>query len=288
MKVTIASFSGFCFGVKRAIGMADSLIEGKLQLEDTGNIYSFGEIIHNKQVVKKYSDSGMSPISMLAGAKKHDTVLIRAHGVAREIYSQAAEKNIKLIDATCPFVRKIHRIVERQSENGNDILVIGSAKHPEVIGIVGWCSQDVRVNVAETIDEVKISSQPVSVVIQTTFDQEKWNEMRPELKNRLENCTIFETICSATIDRQKAAAELAARSDLMVVVGDLMSSNTNKLYQLCSRYTKAVLIQNEDELELDEIDIDKIKEIGVIGGASTPDDVMERVVLKIQLRGEFK
>lgn len=275
MILTIAEFSGFCFGVKRAVGALDEIVA-------TGqkNAYTYGEIIHNKSVVCHYMQNGITPIkgmTELRKLKKGSKVVVRAHGVPKQFFAEAENLGLRVVDATCPYVSKIHKIVERESEQGKRIIVFGDPDHPEVQGVVGWSRNGATV--LKGLSDVVQSTEPCVVVIQTTFDRYAWGMMRPKVEELFPNATIYDTICSATDKRQNSARELAKRSDLMIVVGDTGSSNTKKLFKICEKFTDAILIENADQLVIDELK-DK-QRIGIIGGASTPDDVIDQVVLKI-------
>lgn len=282
MKVTIADYSGYCFGVKRAV----TIVEDMTKVSKIEPVHTFGEIIHNNNVVERFIDDGISPISDITEAKLGDTVIIRAHGAADYVYDYARENGIKIIDATCPLVGKIHNIVARQSAIGKDILIFGNENHPEIIGIAGKCKNGNSVTIVNDASELETSDKKIAVVVQTTYDIIKWEQQEKIVKQKFKNADIFNTICSATSDRQQSAVKLANNSDLVLVVGDKKSSNTNKLYELCKEITNTLFIDNEDDLAISELD--NKYSIGIIGGASTPDSLIEGVVAKIIGREENK
>ena len=223
-KVEVAKKAGFCFGVDRAVNITkDGIREGK-------KIATLGPIIHNKSVVDELSGLGVRIIDSPLEARKGETVVIRSHGIKKSDQDMLTENGIDFIDATCPFVKKIHNIVQDAYNNGQDIIIIGDKNHPEVIGINGWCNN--LAVVIETISEAENLSfneeKEVSVVAQTTFERELWKKITKIIKNTCKSAILFDTICSATNERQKYAASLAKESDVFVVVGGRHSSNTKK------------------------------------------------------------
>lgn len=268
MKVFLADHSGFCFGVREAVAKLDRIAgEG---------VYTYGDIIHNKFVVEKYRALGVKSADRIEDVPEGAALVIRAHGAPERVYEVAAEKKLRLIDATCPFVSKIHHIVRRASEAGRKVVVFGNESHPEVRGIVGWC-RDAAVfrDVAAAIpDEL-----PVTVVVQTTYDRKLFERSLERIKQLYPNAEVYNTVCRATEERQMSARKLAEESDLVVVVGDRNSSNTGELKRICTRYTETIMVEGEEELVEGKFS-DK-KRIGVIAGASTPDEIIEAVVRKL-------
>ena len=274
MEVVLAKSAGFCFGVKRAV---DTVYE----LGEKGEkIYTFGPIIHNEEVVKDLEKKGVAVIESREELAKltKGTVVIRSHGVAREIYEQIERQGLACVDATCPFVRRIHRIVEKESAAGKQILIIGNAGHPEVEGIMGWSVTPAIV--AETKEEMsKIEcdrEKPVCIVSQTTFNYNKFQELVEIFKERGYDISIVNTICNATEERQTEAKEIAAEVDAMIVIGGKRSSNTRKLYEICSREcANTCFIQTLDDLHLE---LPKsVRLVGITAGASTPSKIIEEV-----------
>ena len=231
MEVVLAKSSGFCFGVKRAV---DRVYE---QLAENKKIYTYGPIVHNDDVVADLEEKGVKVLNTKEELTEltEGSVVIRAHGVPKEIYEIMEQKNIECIDATCPFVKRIHKIVEKESAEGRRIIVIGNAKHPEVEGIRGWCKTSATVieSREEALQFNGSKDDKYCVVSQTTFNYKKFQELVEIFQKKGYDIIVANTICSATEERQKEASELAAKADVMIVIGGTHSSNTRKLYELC-------------------------------------------------------
>lgn len=268
MKVVVADYSGFCFGVRRAVLRLD-----KIASED---VYTYGDIIHNRTVTARYAGMGVKSVDDVECVPEGKTLVIRAHGAPRSVFEIAAGRSLNIVDATCPFVSRIHRIAEDAASRGRKVVVFGNAMHPEVIGIVGW-SGDVAVYPG--VEDAQPDASPVTVVVQTTYDREVFERSIPKLRVLYPDLEIHNTVCSATKDRQDAAKRLAQDSDIMVVVGDVNSSNTKELRKICSIYADTVMVQTEEELVMSKFE-DK-QRIGVIAGASTPDEVISAVIQKL-------
>ncbi len=272
-EITLAKTAGFCFGVKRAVDKAFELARSGV------DAVTLGPIIHNPQVVERLAQMGVPPVDSPDQAAPGQTVLIRSHGVPKKVYNLL--KNNPVVDCTCPFVAKIHRIVEEESAAGRAILVAGDPGHPEVQGIMGFSSSPVYTfrteqelqNILNVLHEN--GGKPISVVAQTTFHEILWRKFQQFIENHYTNAKIFDTICSATTMRQKEAVELAQQSDYMVVVGGKSSSNTLKLYEICSRFCETALVETKSEL--DKSQIFRHNRIGVTAGASTPADIIKEV-----------
>ncbi|MCR5715859.1 MAG: 4-hydroxy-3-methylbut-2-enyl diphosphate reductase [Lachnospiraceae bacterium] len=284
MEVQLAKSAGFCFGVKRAVDTVYEQIEIQKEAAAQGKnalpIYTYGPIIHNEQVVADLEEKGVRVIEDAAAlsALSEGVIIIRSHGVEKAIYDLIEEKHLTCVDATCPFVKRIHNIVQKESENGKQILIIGNAGHPEVEGIMGWCSS--KATVVETIDEMKSLQLPsdadICVVSQTTFNFNKFQELVEILESTHYNVSVANTICNATEERQTEAKELASRADVMIVVGGAHSSNTRKLYEICSKECATTyFIQTLSDLHLE---IPKsVRLVGITAGASTPNNIIEEV-----------
>lgn len=271
MNVTIANHSGFCFGVKRAAEMA--LVDYS---EDT---YTYGPLIHNEAFNERLRSKGIISEQSLEKIKGKNLIL-RSHGVKKSVYDQAKKYDINIIDATCPYVKKIHRIVEKAYLKGDKIIIIGDENHPEVIGINGWCNDEAFIIKKRNFLLKKINKfDSISVVCQTTFKMDLYMEIKEVLTKKYDNIVFYDTICSATKNRQESAIELAKKVDLMIVVGGKNSSNTNKLYELCSTYTRALFIQSYKDYDLS--DLTDVDSIGIVGGASTPDWVVDNILQKL-------
>ena len=274
-KVIVARTAGFCFGVQRAVDEVYAQIQKGVK-----PIYTFGPIIHNEEVVRELEDLGVAPISaeQLAGLRE-GTVIIRSHGVSRQVYEQIRSQGLHLVDATCPFVKKIHRIVDRSSGPDTDIIIIGNDGHPEVEGIKGWCHG--RVTVIGNEEEARnYQADPehfVCVVSQTTFNYKKFDKLVEILSGmRYIKMDVLNTICSATEERQQEAREIARRVDAMIVIGGSHSSNTRKLYEICqSECVNTYYIQTLKDLEVRRLL--SVSCVGITAGASTPKKLIEEV-----------
>lgn len=276
MEIIIAKSAGFCFGVQRAVDLAynESYKE---------NVFTYGPIIHNTQVVESLEKRGIKKVDNINTIKEGSKLIIRSHGVTLDVYNEAAEHNIDIIDATCPYVRKIHKIVERHSNNGDFVVVVGNKEHPEIIGIKGWAKNKsiVVTSVDELNNEMFDEKTLICIVCQTTYRRDKFEEIVDWIKNRFKSVTIYDTICNATSERQEEAVEISKKVDFMVVIGDKNSSNTQKLYEVSKKYCEnTVCIETADELELKNLKYSD--RIGITAGASTPDGTIEEVVVKMQ------
>jgi 4-hydroxy-3-methylbut-2-enyl diphosphate reductase len=278
MKIIVAEESGFCFGVKRAIDLAVNTSKDKKL------IYTYGDIIHNKQVVEDLKSKGIESVDDIEDLKG-ETVVIRSHGAPKSLLDKAEKIGVNIMDGTCPYVKKIHNIVFEHSNNGYTIIIVGDQKHPEVVGITGWCMGDVYV----VNSEDEINSLPfikkACIVAQTTIKYELWDMVLIKLYSQISELVVFNTICSATRDRQRAALDLSSKVDIMLIIGGKHSSNTKKLYELCfSRCDKSYHIETVDELV--NIDFTGCEKIGIVAGASTPDWIIKAIIYKIENEGE--
>ena len=274
MEVVLAKSSGFCFGVKRAV---DRVYE---QLAENKKIYMYGPIVHNDDVVADLEEKGVKVLNTKEELTEltEGSVVIRAHGVPKEIYEIMEQKNIECIDATCPFVKRIHKIVEKESAEGRRIIVIGNAKHPEVEGIRGWCKTPATVieSREEALQFNGSKDDKYCVVSQTTFNYKKFQELVEIFQKKGYDIIVANTICSATEERQKEASELAAKADVMIVIGGTHSSNTRKLYELCkSECENTYYIQTLADLQLELPN--SVELVGITAGASTPNKIIEEV-----------
>ena len=276
-QVIVAKSAGFCFGVRRAVELAEQ------EAARNQVIYSYGEIIHNTHEIKRLEALGVFTAERIEDIPDGSAVLIRAHGVAKAVYEAFEKKGCKIYDATCIFVSRIHRYVEEESAAGRRIIILGSRNHPEVLGIAGWCGNALVYETSEQLlEELDASGlapdTPVSVVGQTTLNRASWNISVKILKKRYTNCKIFDTICKATDERQKEARSLAGRSNCMVVIGDKKSSNTKRLYEMSASLCPRVLYI-EDAAELRKSDIEALRglTVGITAGASTPARIIKEV-----------
>ena len=275
-EVILARSAGFCFGVHRAV---DTVYE-RTGME---NVYTYGPIIHNDEVVKDLESKGaISDVAQLDGID-NATVIIRSHGVSKNVYESIKTKNYEVVDATCPFVLKIHRIVEQESKAGKQIVIIGNEKHPEVEGIKGWSVSPVYiVDSIEKAQNLELDrAKEVVVVSQTTFNYNKFQELVEIIKKKEYNICISNTICNATEERQNEARRIARRADAMIVIGDSSSSNTRKLYEICkTECQETFYIQTLSGLELDKLKSSDC--IGITAGASTPNNIIEEVYTNVR------
>lgn len=271
----ISKQGGFCFGVKRAIDLVEQALQ---QYEHP--IYTLGLIIHNQDVVDDLRSRGAIPIDSIDDAPNGSVVVIRAHGIAKDIFLRAEEKNICLLDATCPYVERIQKKAEDYSKQGYQIYVVGKAEHPEVQGICGWSTTPVIVlaNEAEA-DEIPFVEKAV-VLAQTTIRKELFEAVCKKIEKKVQKLKIENTICSATMNRQKEALEIAEQADQVIVIGGKKSSNTQELVRICQKKCKKVhIIENNRETILEKFPADDI--IGIITGASTPNWIMMEVVTRM-------
>ena len=274
-KVTVAESAGFCFGVDRAVKMVYS------ELEKNTKVATLGPIIHNQDVVNDMKAKGARIINSVDELESDETVVIRSHGVGREIYEQIAAKGNRMLDATCPFVSRIHKIAAEKTKQGYFVLIAGDASHPEVQGIVGHCDENCLVfkDDFELKDffekKIKNLKKKLAIVAQTTYNIVVWDECLNVIPKDDPDIEISDTICNATDTRQSDAAELAKASDIMLVVGGRHSSNTVKLYEVCSRYCKTYHIENSDELR--SLKLPDAEKIGITAGASTPAYIIKEV-----------
>ena len=273
-EIILAKSAGFCFGVERAVNKVYEEADGG------GSIYTYGPIIHNREVVADLEARNVHVVESEEEVRAlHDaTVIIRSHGVSRETDQLIRDSARKCIDATCPFVKRIHRTVETESAAGRKIVIIGNPVHPEVIGIMGWSSTPVTV--IQTAEEARNFSVPegkeVCVVAQTTFNANKFQDLVDILKEKSYNVICVNTICNATHERQSEAKAIAARADIMIVIGDRSSSNSAKLYEICRKECSDThFIQTWNDLHLTLTGAEKV--IGITAGASTPKNIIEEV-----------
>lgn len=280
MKITVAKSAGFCFGVQRAVDSVYKELE-----ENSGKIYTFGPIIHNEQVVEDLNKRGIEVIDTVEQLKKikEGTVVIRSHGVAKEIYDILEQQKLKMVDATCPFVKKIHNIVLDESNNGKTIIIIGNDNHPEVEGIKGWVNGEVIViNKEEQIEKLSLPEQTKACIVsQTTFNHNKFKYLVEIIRKKGYDITVVNTICNATHVRQVEAQKISSKVDGMIVIGGKNSSNTQKLYDICrNECENTFYVQTVKDLNLHELK--SLKSIGITAGASTPKNIIEEVRTECQ------
>lgn len=282
MEVTVAKTAGFCFGVKRAVEKVYDQI-GRTEKR----IYTYGPIIHNEQVVGDLREKGVEVIDSLEELKtiRNAVVVIRSHGVGKNVYEILKENDVEIVDATCPYVKKIHRIVEKQSAEGRKVLIIGSEDHPEVQGIKGW--GDERTVVIEDMDDfLKLQlpeNEKLCIVSQTTFNYKKFQDIVEKISKTRYDITVLNTICNATQERQVEARQIASQVDVMIVIGGKNSSNTQKLYEICRRECKhTYYIQTLEDFK-PEI-TGTVRSVGITAGASTPNQIIEEVHTNVRIK----
>ena len=272
MEIITAKSAGFCFGVNRAIEACYN------EIEKGGRIVTYGPLIHNKNVNKDLENKGVKSVDTLDGCEGA-TVIIRSHGVGKAVYDELERRNIHYVDGTCPFVKKIHNIVRKKRDEGYEIIIIGDGKHPEVIGINGWCD-----NSAITVDNVDDAQKLIlddekkyAVVVQTTFRESKYYDILKILKEKSKKITEGNTICSATEERQTEAVKISQNVDKMLVIGDKGSSNTQKLYEICRKNCRnTYYIETIEDLVLNNCKFND--KIGITAGASTPPAIIKEVI----------
>ena len=274
MEVILAKTAGFCFGVKRAV---EQVYE---QIESEKKIFTYGPIIHNEEVVKDLEKKGVRVINGVEELTNLEsgTVIIRSHGVSADIYDAVRDKNLECVDATCPFVKRIHKTVEKESLNGYQIIIIGNDGHPEVEGIKGWSKTPAVVieSREEAENFINRTNQKLCIVSQTTFNYNKFQELVEIFQKKGYDVSVANTICNATEERQTEAREIAGQADAMIVIGGTHSSNTRKLYDICREECEnTYFIQTLDDLHL--VLPKSARLVGITAGASTPNNIIEEV-----------
>lgn len=277
MELVTAQTAGFCFGVKRAVEQVYDQIEN-----GSKPILTYGPIIHNEEVVKDLKSRGVIVLdeNHLEDSKTDHTgtVVIRSHGVSRETYEKLKGLGYTVVDATCPFVKKIHRIVSEKSAEGYNVIIAGNPDHPEVRGITGWClSEWIVISEPEDIDNLPQNfRKKACVVAQTTFNHNKFQVLLAKLEKILYDRVVYNSICNATQERQVEARQIASSVDCMLVVGDRHSSNTQKLYEICLQECANTHFV-ETSHDLDDLWFEDAKRVGITAGASTPHKIIEEV-----------
>lgn len=274
VSITVAKTAGFCYGVERAVNMAYGAV-GKYQ-----RIYTYGPLIHNKSVVSDLESKGISVLEDLEAVSPGDAVIIRSHGVGRSVYQELEKKQAVIIDATCPNVKRIHKLVQECCENGQLVLIAGDKNHPEVQGILGYgdknCFVFANCEELETLlrKNYEIFKKGVAILSQTTYNIELWEECIGTAQG-YENVKVYNTVCRATSQRQQEAAELSTKCDTVIIIGGRNSSNTAKLHGVCSKNARCYLVEGVDEL--DGLDFSQTRSLGISAGASTPAYIIEEV-----------
>ena len=281
MKIIIGKTAGFCYGVRRAVN------ETKKELENSSEICCLGEIVHNKSVVKDLEERGITFVNDIDECK--GKVIIRAHGESKETYKKLKEKGIEIKDLTCPKVLKTHELAEEYIKHNYFIVLIGVQGHPESIGTLSFCGENSyllqdKSNIKEMVDKINESKlKDILILAQTTYNSKKFDDIVEEIKKELngKNIKIKKTICEATKIRQNETTKIAKEVDVMIIVGDKKSSNTNKLYDISKEFCKRTFfVQTAEELDIEELK--HTKKIGIMAGASTPEEDISKIIEKIK------
>ena len=283
MQVELAKSAGFCFGVSKAV----DIVKAEIIKKPDKPIYTYGPIIHNEQVVAELEADGVKALEKDEIDKAVPGIMIiRSHGVSRATEEELVAAGFTVVDATCPFVKRIHRTVQNNSEQGDKIIIVGDAAHPEVQGIMGWCMNDPYIiGDIKDADNIPYAKEDrITIVSQTTFNYNKFQEIVDYIGKKGYYINVVNTICNATEERQEAAARLADRADCMIVIGGAHSSNSHKLYEICKgRCDTTYFIQTLDDLHLELPSSASL--VGITAGASTPNKIIEEV--QKHVRNEF-
>ena len=282
MKVIVAKTAGFCFGVERAVNQVYDQIKN-----ENGPIYTLGPIIHNEEVVRDLEEKGVKVLNSENEilTLTEGTVIIRSHGVGKHIYDMLKAQGVQIVDATCPFVKKIHRIVQEQNLQGRRVIIIGDETHPEVEGIKGW--GDARTMVVKNEEQMEklpsFTGEKLCIVSQTTFNYNKFKDLVEKFEKKGYDILVLNTICNATQERQVEAERIASQVDAMIVIGGKNSSNTRKLYEICQKECKdTYYIQTLDDLNPESVN--SVRSVGITAGASTPKKIIEEVHTNVRIK----
>ena len=282
MEVIVAKTAGFCFGVERAVNQVYDQIK-----HGSGPIYTLGPIIHNEEVVRDLEEKGVKVLNSEneISALTEGTVIIRSHGVGKHIYDMLKAQGVQIVDATCPFVKKIHRIVQEQNLQGRRVIIIGDETHPEVEGIKG--GGDARTMVVKNEEQMEklpsFTGEKLCIVSQTTFNYNKFKDLVEKFEKKGYDILVLNTICNATQERQVEAERIASQVDAMIVIGGKNSSNTRKLYEICQKECKdTYYIQTLDDLNPESVN--SVRSVGITAGASTPKKIIEEVHTNVRIK----
>ncbi|MFI3313904.1 MAG: 4-hydroxy-3-methylbut-2-enyl diphosphate reductase, partial [Eubacteriales bacterium] len=287
MSVKLAETAGFCFGVDRAVEMVEQAVR------DGHNAVTLGPIIHNRHVVNHFADLGVREVAEPGQVPEGGTVIIRSHGVGRAVYDQLQNRDVTILDATCPFVKRIHQLVQEAEDDGRQPIIIGKPAHPEVAAIAGWCAHPLVFENPQELEkwlknDPKWKNFPLTMVSQTTNTEKEWESCRKIVKKQCTNGKIFDTICKATEKRQREAIALSKLCDAMVIVGDAKSSNTGRLAMICEEHCNVVsLVDNADELDMTLFS--NLNTVGITAGASTPSWIIKEVnnIMSEEIKNEI-
>lgn len=275
MRILTPKRIGCCFGVKRAIKLTeDALSNGK-------PAYIFGELVHNETITRELSKKGLRTVGGIGDVKEEGTLIIRAHGISPDARKKAEEKTLEIVDATCPIVRQAQVAAKKLEEEGYQVLIVGDKAHAEIKGILGHLNNEALVVSSHKEIDLKKLRQKVGLIFQTTHSTEFCKDVVAEVMKTAREVKVVNTICADIQKRQEDAVRLAKKADLMIIVGSRHSSNTNKLKKLCLKYNKNT-IQIETARDLTPARLKKVKSVGIIGGASTPDILIGEVRQKLK------
>ena len=282
MEVIVAKTAGFCFGVERAVNQVYDQIKN-----ENGPIYTLCPISHNEEVVRDLEEKGVKVLNSENEilTLTEGTVIIRSHGVGKHIYDMLKAQGVQIVDATCPFVKKIHRIVQEQNLQGRRVIIIGDETHPEVEGIKGW--GDARTMVVKNEEQMEklpsFTGEKLCIVSQTTFNYNKFKDLVEKFEKKGYDILVLNTICNATQERQVEAERIASQVDAMIIIGGKNSSNTRKLYEICQKECKdTYYIQTLDDLNPESVN--SVRSVGITAGASTPKKIIEEVHTNVRIK----
>ena len=275
MRIRIADHSGFCFGVKRAIKIAR-----EIRKQRKGKVSTFGDLIHNKRVVEELKREGIDSVDDISEIKE-GTIIIRSHGVSPAIIDELEKKQVEIIDATCPFVKRIQRLAKKIVDSGYELIIAGDPNHPEIRALIGYTNgEGIIINNLQEIKNLRKKSKR-AIIAQSTQDINFFKEIVSKFIDITNELRVLNTICDSTRIRQKSTSKLASEVDIMFIVGDKKSSNTNKLFKIAKEIQpKTYFIENANDIKPEMVD--SYEEIGISAGASTPQDLIDEVINKIK------
>jgi len=275
MEIIVAENCGPCYGVKRALKIAK-----ETRCRRKGNVFTLGDLIHNPQVVTELKNQGIEPVENLKDIKE-GTIIIRSHGVSPETYQSLVQKKMEIVDATCPIVKKIQKLVERLAKEKAEIILVGNRKHPEIKGLIGYSQKKGIIVENETQAKDLPYKKKRVVLAQSTQDLHLFKKIVAALIKKTKELKVYNTICLSTQTRQRSTSKLASQVDILFIVGGKNSSNTNKLYHISKRIlSNTYFVEEADEIM--PIMLKGAKKVGISGGASTPPEAIKEVVLKIK------
>jgi len=274
MQVFLADNAGFCWGVKRVVKLTNELIE-----KGETPIYTHGPLIHNRSVIDRLTKKGVSvlPEDFAGKIEKDDVIIVRAHGIPPEEKEKLTKTGGKVVDGTCPHVVKIQKEVKNAYESGNAVIILGDKGHAEVVGLMGFCPENCFIASSEKDIKKITTTQPVTIVVQSTLDEQTFNKLSGLIKSKFNKVKIIDTRCDATTRRQDEAINLCKKVDMMIVIGGRNSANTNRLAKIC-RDENVETLHIETASELEAVDFTGVEKVGITAGASTPDWIIEEVV----------